>query len=391
MKAQHRTTRYAIFAAAALRLLLIAIAGNRLIVPWGSDNDSHVYADLAQHVIDSQGYSFGGVPSALRPPLYPLIVAFFLRMAGPHWIIALRLFQATLSLATAWLCGALAEKWFGPRAQSVALVIALFLPTLLYFVPEILTETCAAFLVISILYVERPELAGVLTGVLLLTRLNAAPLALIMGWKLRQRILAYSFASALVLLPWCLRNLVVFHGRVLLSTNSGLSLVQGLLDPDGRAHTPATKNILGWESNDLETDRPHPGMRDEVALNRRATALATTLWRGKGFSLIPLLIRKLGYFWLGTDQFSMGVEFPWRKKLIRWVGLAVYWAVLVTALLGLCKLEPGLRNWLIVYAILLTAFHLPVIMASRYRVPLFDPLLAVLAGSLPVLVCGHEV
>jgi hypothetical protein len=56
---------------------------------------------------------------------------------------------------------------------------------------------------------------------------------------------------------------------------------------------------------------------------------------------------------------------------------------LVAAAIGwllLYRAQPRVAKSLVIYAVLLTAFHLPLTMNTRLRVPLFDPLVATLVG-----------
>jgi hypothetical protein len=57
----------------------------------GSDS----YVVLARNLLHGHGYSLDGThPTALRPPLYPLILAATMGLAGGHWFIATVLLQA---------------------------------------------------------------------------------------------------------------------------------------------------------------------------------------------------------------------------------------------------------------------------------------------------------
>ena len=148
--------------------------------------------------------------------------------------------------------------------------------------------------------------------------------------------------------------------------------------------TDAIKNALGWGNWDVETNQPtRAGMRDEAALNDQAWRVASNLgWRA-GWRVAALFAEKFSAFWFSTNQILEVRSQSWRGRIARMAGVAVYWVALVAAKIGWSRLHStnsSVAKSLILYAAVLTAFHLPVTMNTRLRVPLFDPLLATLAG-----------
>lgn len=194
-------------------------------------------------------------------------------------------------------------------------------------------------------------------------------------------------AATIVLAPWLIHNEIAFHGKASYSTHGGFAAVEGIIMPLGRTQpgeTEAINNALGWGIRDVETDKPtRAGLRDEAALNGQAWQVASILWRHAGWRIVPLFMEKFSAFWLSTDQILYTRSLAWRGRLARMAGVAVYWVALVLAVIGWSRLRstnPCMAKSLILYAAVLTAFHLPLTMNTRLRVPLFDPLLATLAG-----------
>ncbi len=182
------------------RLAIVILAGNRLTAPWSGVGDVQQYVTLASNLLAGDGFSYAHVPTAFRPPLYPLLLAALMWLSPARWPALLRAVQLAVSLATAWISSRLAARWFGPAGGRIALVAALLLPTQLYFTGEILTECTASFLGIlflvhldDALQFNKPRswiLVGLIAGLAALDRFNAAALPLIaaafaLGWPVR--------------------------------------------------------------------------------------------------------------------------------------------------------------------------------------------------------------
>ena len=403
----------------AAHLFVAVIAGNHFTAPWSSEGDAKEYVQLAHNLVAGDGFTYAHVPTAFRAPGYPYFLAALMRLAPVHWLVLLRALQFAATLLTAWLCGRLAKKWFGETAGRAALVIALLLPTLLYFTGEILTECIAALLTI-IYFVALNEsvhvdgwkplaLLGVVTGLAALERFNAAVLApiacgIVFLWLPRARIvsggsglqfgkratraLIVAASCGIVLAPWFVRTAIAFHGRALYSTDGGYAMVEGIVTPVNRTQpgeTEAVKSALGWVHQDVETNTPRsPALRDEVALNRHAWVVAKSLLRQTGWRLLPASALKISVFWLGTDQFFGTSSFSRNSRIARRLGTLAYCGVLIAAIAGWIFLrdsDPAMAAILVVCAVLISFAHVPFVMISRYRIPIADPVLCALAGG----------
>ena len=411
-----RAVRAVFWALAALgvaaHLGVAIVAGNHLTTPWSGYGDVHQYVTLATNLRLGDGFTYAHTPTAFRPPLYPLLLAGFMWLSTTHWLALLHAVQFLTSLATTWVCAKLATRWFGPESGAIALAIALLMPTQLYFTGETLTERTVSLLgILLLMYLDRAVqcggsrnwiLLGLVAGAAALERFNAAALVLVaaavaVGWPVRVperprlRPLALVCATcAIVIAPWLARTFTAFHGRALYSTHVGFGAVEGILSPTGRAQEGETQKIdkaLGWGNWSVETNSPaRPELRDEVALNSQAWNVAADLWRNAGWSLALIAAEKLAAFWLSTDQMFHLSMFSLRNRVLRRAGVTAYLVVLMLALVGWFQLRtrnPKIAHLLLLYAIVLTALHLPLTMNTRLRSPLFDPLLASLgAGSL---------
>ncbi len=396
-----------VIAGVALRILLVLFAGGGIRTPWGGGGDAPAYVTLARNLVAGKGYGYSGHPTAFRPPAYPLLLSVSVRLFSQHALAAVRGLQFVEGLAVVFLCGEVARRMFGEEARKATLVIALFLPSLVLTTGEILTETTATFLSAVFLFflVQHLEVPRWLTilgmsvtvGLAAMVRFNMALLGFVVLWVVLTRktnLSAWRGAAVAVLVPglvvspWLIRNLVVFHGSALFSTQGGAAAVLGVLTPQGRALPGDSERLsqaLGWiPPMELETnDASRDGLAEEPALNKQCWAVALKLWRDAGWGLMPLTLRKLSYFWLSTDQLFWTAAFPPLQRLIRGAGVVVYWVLLALAIGGWLQLESRKSPWsypLLFYAVLVTVMHIPFTMNTRLRVPFIDPLVAVLAG-----------
>lgn len=403
-----RALKVAIIAAILAHVAIIVFARNRINTPWSGGGDTREYVEIAQNIVAGDGYTFAHEPTAFRAPLYPVFISILMRVLPVHWPILLRILQLAACIATAMIGGELAARWFGKIYALPAAAMILAFPTMLFFSGEILTECFAAFLVLASLLaldstLRNKELLpaaalGALAGLAALQRFNALPLIpvvalaiLLFGGKARffwkQSAMA-AIAATIVLTPWVIHNEIAFHGRASYSTHGGFAAVEGMIMPLGRTQpgeTTAIKDALGWGNWDVETNTPaRPGLRDEPALNAQAMQVASTLWTRAGWRRVASLFAiKFGAFWFSTDQILEVHSLSWRGRIARIVGVAFYWIAPVAAAIGwflVYHAEPRMAKSLLLYALLLTAFHLPLTMNTRLRVPLFDPLAATLAG-----------
>jgi 4-amino-4-deoxy-L-arabinose transferase-like glycosyltransferase len=396
------------------RLAFIAIPGNALQTPWSGGSDAGAYVLLAQNLIGGKGYTYAGQPTAFRPPGYPLLLAAFIDLFGKHYIVAMRGLQFIEGLGVVLLCAAMAVRIFGKTAKKPALLFGLFLPTLVEVTGDILSEMTATLLTAMFLYFlvryrEKQHwhfLVGmsIAVGLGALVRTNLVFLGLVglvvifsqKNGRSRLRSAAIFILGPCVLtLPWIARNLEVFHGAVVFSTQGGPAAATGIIEPQGRSQVGDAERIkgaLGWVlPQALETnDSSRQLLPGEPEIDRHSWQVAFRLWRESGWDLIPIGLKKLSYFWLSTDQVFWTTSFPISQRALRAIGVFAYWPILGLAVIGwffLRREKPALAQVFLLYILLVTVLHLPFNMNTRYRIPLMDPLLVVLgAGTMATLV-----
>ena len=396
----NRTNLIWLLAACALiiRLVLVIWAGNAPQTPLTGGSDTLAYQALGDSLTEHRGLSYAGMPTALRPPLYPLFLAAGQVVAGKDYRLLVRLIQLGVGVLMAFVCARTSEAVGG--AKSIASAAALAAPTLVFFSAEILSETLAA-LIVSIFFFlvvtdrkASPVLTGVTIGLGMIERFNLAALApvyvayQIVAKKPSQaarNVALAGFAALAVVSPWFVRNLATFHGQVLYSTHTGTNLLQGLITPDGRTQAGDGDKLeaaAGWTIADIETNEPsRAAYPPEPQLDREAMKAA--LSQLPHVNVASLILRKLGYFWLSFDQLYRTQSLGRQMRLVRYGGVVAYWLLLGLGVAGLMKFRVRNRDTAILfvaYAIIVTCMHLPFVMNTRIRAPLMEPALAILAG-----------
>lgn len=398
----------------AVRIALVFLVGNRQISPLSGVGDQVRYLTLADSIFQGRGFTYAGQPTALRPPLYPLLLAGSHVVFGSHYLLAMRVLQFLIGIAVAYVCLLLGKNLFGIEAGAIAGSIALALPTLVLISTELQTEQLAAFLTVLFLFFLLAEIQGkkngavvmgITSGIATLIRFNCAILPIIGAigclWPRRslKNALVVCFVAGLIVTPWIVRNAEVFHGKVLFSSHGGINLLEGVLTPDGRAQKGESERFraaVGWLHTDIELNNPHRLLfPSEDQLDRQARAATLDAWKNLSwYSRLKLLSIKIVTFWLSKDQLLDTSSFSPAQRKLRASGVMVYWSVLVLALIGWMSLLASSRIAAFViafYAVFVTSAHMPFVMNTRLRIPLIDPLLAVLAGGgLCFLICKYQ-
>ncbi|MBU2488845.1 MAG: tetratricopeptide repeat protein [Proteobacteria bacterium] len=227
-------------------------------------------------------------------PLYPLVLAAWVRIFGAHLGLVYVL-QAALALGTALLARRATARIFSPREGFVAGLLALFYGPLAFQTLKILPEALALFLFSAFLALFTlpgilnrkwgPPALGAVAGLCILTRSQlllplAASLPFLFwgksgGSAARRpgRAAVLLLALGLTLLPWALRNLAATGRPAILAANGGLTLYEGN-NPDARG---SYARVL--EGPEVLEDR----VRDMKAEAARALSRPVTVWEADAF------------------------------------------------------------------------------------------------------------
>lgn len=391
-RAVDRASWWTLVLAVALALRVVAAFGvTRYAEAKGKPcvfGDTAIYWELARTIVAGEPYlvSQWGVPHyALRTPGYPLFLAACREVFGPS-LLAVRLVQAVLGTASAWLAAKLAGAVLGkdrPGGVSVPLAaaaIAAIDPYIVGLSALVLSEATFLPLMLAGLWglarlwgpapTARPGLVaagtGLAMGLAILSRPSWAlflPVVLA-GWAVGagrggwgraiRGGLVVALAAALVLAPWWVRNGRVFGRFVPTALWVGASLYDGI--------SPGATGASDMAFVD------EPDVRGLGEVEQDATFLA----RSKAFAgahpgrVAWLAMVKLGRFWS-----------PWpNAETLRGPGVAPASALVTLPVLALIAVGAWDRRRdfraLALLAGPLAYFcvlHLVFVSSIRYRIP----------------------
>lgn len=379
----------AIFALAlATRLGQLAYMGRDAAV------EEHLHENwvIAENVVAGNGFLLSGTsPTAHKPPVYPLFLALMIRLFGDEPFLAIRIVQSFIFAAGTAVAFAVFRYLANGRLALLATVLMVISPFLrkVHLWIDSVSMSLAGILVVLLLTIRAQRdpsrtggfvLLGIVSGLLALTlpaTLGFVPvIALWLFFHLpRQarvgRCCLFVAGVLLSLLPWTVRNAIVF-GRIMpVSSNLKLELWIGN-NPDA--------------TGGMQNDRREPITEPRGALAKRLAGLREAdrndvlgrealryIWDHPG-RFVVLRIKALFYF-LCTQSYWLEDDHSLNRMLAK--ALVVVQAVLAAAgcIAALSRHVPyaGLATgFLGAFTLVYVLTHADI--GDRYRLPI-DPLL----------------
>jgi 4-amino-4-deoxy-L-arabinose transferase-like glycosyltransferase len=407
----------------ALVVRLAAVAATPGYVPRHDDADyDRLACWIADHAVpasnspplvgprtcDPRG-PHGSGPTAYRPPLWPIVLGATYtlpRPAGMSRWTAGRVIQAVLGTGIAALTGLIAAALWGPVTGLVAVgITAVFLPLVLDGASLISEPLFVLLLLAAVLTVlrarqaERPArwaaLAGAFVGLAALTRANGPVIALPLmaavwgarprlSWRAAAPAAALAAAAILVVAPWTVRNAIVLHAFVPISTSGGNTLY-GTYNETSRTDArcpgcwlPPTKTAGGAAFVAAQRHLPEPrrDARFRAAalrfIRRHPAYPAQVLWHNT-VRLLELGGRRR------TRVIAASIDVSPRAAV---AGTWFLWAVLALGIAGAVAGTLRRVPWFLTTLFVLLWLTTAVIQSEtpRFRAP-FDPFLIMLAAA----------
>jgi 4-amino-4-deoxy-L-arabinose transferase-like glycosyltransferase len=241
-----RKTEWGILLIVLLVALIVRVAYLQATKAWNNppENDGIEYDLLATHLVTGRGFvDIYGQPYMFRPPGFAFFLALLYAIFGRSYA-AVRLANVGLGVLTCLPIYFFTKKVWRWQAGMLASAGVAFHPLLIYLTgfiyPECLTLFCVAVAFWLVTRVRQSSRIRDLipVGLLLGYVVSMRPNMLIFGilqtvwvWlsfkTTKQRLLACSVlvgAIFLVIVPWGIRNYLVSHRFVWMSTNGGVTL-----------------------------------------------------------------------------------------------------------------------------------------------------------------------
>ena len=410
--------------ASLLALALVVRLGYVAATPgYEAMNDAHNYDVHAQSIAAGDGFArIGSGPTgetAFRPPGYPYLLAGVYAVTGverakdsTRYRVG-RVANALVGTAIVALIGVLAARLFNRRVALVAMALgAVYLPLILVG-GSLMSEPLFTALLLGALAAAIQHrrsahrlrwalVAGVLGGLAILTRANAAillaPLAIAV-WDARPRwswrALAPPAALVAVALaavaPWTIRNAVVFHSFVPVTTQLGTALAGTYNDAarTDRQHPASWRSLRHVPDYQYLVRRwrqtPEPVLDRELrAAARRYIAHHPTYVAEVTFWDTVRMLDLAGMSWSRHTASTIGIGRGWADA-----GVICFWCFAALAIAGALTSRGRTMPRFVaaVPALLYLSVVFFVFETPRYRTGI-DPFIVILAGV--ALVAGWD-
>jgi len=338
-------------------LLVFSVAFILRLV-WIFITGSHVhpqeweYEVVATNLLNGKGFIYthlNTVYFSIVQPLYPFFCA-VIYFVSRHSFLILELIQAAIASITCVTVFNIAEIIFSNR--KVAIISAM----LLTFHPGIIAYTAKlhplvldsffislvalSFLRLSSNFSTRNQIfAGLMSGLCILTRSTIVLfLPIMVAWffykspYIKKKII-FGFGlillvSSIIILPWIIRNYMVYKQFVFIQTTTGEVFWRGNnINATGSAYRINGKTVL--ESSSPEFLKKLYSL-DEMGQNKLFREEAFNFIKDHPFKSVSLFIKKNYYFWWFSPQ--SGMEYP---KLYLLIYKALYSVVILFGILGI--------------------------------------------------------
>jgi 4-amino-4-deoxy-L-arabinose transferase-like glycosyltransferase len=230
--------------------------------------DERIFTKIAWNLATGNGYSLNGeIPTARRPPAYPLLIAGVFSIFGKSWVAA-RVVNVIMSAITIWVIYLIGCRLFNKTVGTIAALISAFYPAFIQYSLRLYSDTFFVFIlsIVILLFIhiyESPDtlkmmlVCGVLIGMAILTRselLFFIPFVFVWTYLVYRQFLPTLRASAIILIPlllivgpWLIRNYIVLDG-FMVSSNLG-RVMWGVHNPE----TFSDLNLMGgWSPPPLD-------------------------------------------------------------------------------------------------------------------------------------------
>lgn len=359
-----------------------------------------------------------------RSPGYPYFLALIYRLTGGSYLWV-RLIQMLLGLGSCLLAFFFGRRWFGSAVGLIFAGLMSFYWVFIYFEGELLEPSLLVFLALALTYIlglwserftlKRALVAGILLGLYALVRQNIIPFGAVVlawvYWVLREKgeldgfkkgAIAFVLGAALMILPATVRNYVVAHDLVLISSSGGINLYIGN-NPSADGCTSIAPEFPRWTSHDY----PHivKAMGDAVGqeltyseASKMFSRAAINWIKTNPSQAAALTLKKALLFW-GPVEVSNEKEDEFERMHYRTLKCTpgnfamVFSLALVGTMLGFSLFNR--RNgdladrkqyqvFVLVVSFILVYFltYLPFFVAGRFRVPIIPFLLLLAAITL---------
>jgi 4-amino-4-deoxy-L-arabinose transferase-like glycosyltransferase len=396
-----------VLVAFVVRLAVVVATPHFVAVTDASEFDYDAVSLVHHGALPSSGLTARGGPTAFRPPLFPLALAGVYKVVGTgsaksRWEAG-RILEAVLGAVAVGLICLIALRLWGLRVGIAAGALAAVYPPLVLAGSSLLSESLFIPLELgavlsALVHRDSPHrwrwavASGVLAGLAALTRGNGIALALPLiflvwserprrTWRSLRAPAAMLAACVLTIAPWTIRNQIVLHQFVPVTTETGFALA-GTYNWAAQ-HDHAYPDLWLPPVTQMHTIFAAHPTANEAQVSSHLTTMALDYIRAHPGSVPATVywntLRLLNLTGSGVERaFAGGEGYP------VWLAVAsvyAFWVLLALALLGAIRgaaRRAPLALWACPLVVVLTT--VPLLGLTRYRAPI-DPFLLPLAAA----------
>ncbi|MGO4545095.1 glycosyltransferase family 39 protein [Paenibacillus sp. 2TAB23] len=338
--------------------------------------DAMFYSKMAKQFLETGILGYNSTePNGYVTPGFPLVLSAVYGLFGTDQL-GVQLLQVAFSVLTIWVVYRIAQKYLSETFSLISAACMVIYPGFIYANGLLLTEVTftlmlASFLLMLLEGLQRGRsltliAAGILLGFSVMVRPTPAilvlPLALYFAIKLPSKKLVFralfyvGFCSFIVVLPWWIRNFMLFGEPVLFATSGNNPLLWGV-------HPYS----IGWEDTFDSIYQLHPTELERNALwGEKAKEMFLSQLPQTGF-IKWFLIGKLNGFWripwVENGEIAHIFE-KWRNPL-HLLFVAGGWLGLMVSVLRKHAIA-----WMALVIVIYTIMHQIMLPIPRYAYPI---------------------
>jgi len=382
------------------------------------NRDALEYYSTAENILENHSFSIDGIqPTARRSPGYPLFLAFCMAIVGsnPNYLYFI---QALVNILTIFFVY-LSMRRFAIKPQIRLLILFLFIfSTTFIYVNVFYAEIVTMFFVSLLLYISviqklndkktlRAVLQGIIIGILILLRPTFLYLpifivmAVIFYWICFHNInckeyIIVSVIAMCMLLPWSIRNRIVFHQWIPLVNAGGSELWQANLEIEDRVIWYSVTDIGKYEDHRTQSAQLQSRLRSEyikqfnlsssIELNDYLKKRTKEIILSHPFRYAVLCLNRFLIFWFSPPIGATTLKSI--SPILFWIVLIFKYSMTILAVTGLWQLSKKHFHQfylIILLVVYLTLLHSAVHSIQRYFLPLLPIAYFALAYSVNVL------
>ncbi len=329
-----------------------------LLIPVAPTSDAAWYVQRGLELAAGQGYHEGASPTAFWPIGFPLFLGALFFTFGSH-LLAVKLANLAVSSGIFWLTYRVAKHMFRDEGSARLAVLLLTLyPNQIGYTGLLLSEMLATFLLLLACDIfmtgqslSRALLAGIvfgygalvkaqfifLPGILLLIHSWGFWVDRRRTWRLVALASMFAIGGAAVVLPVTIRNYMVFHHLVLISTNGGPTFLGG------------NNQYATGANNDRIYSSLHFPVRAQIEADKKTYALALAWIETNPSRFLELIPLKVWHLWAVDGESMWGFEAGYRGftdhavafKVLRIMNQIFYMGALAWALIAVARIVRG--------------------------------------------------